>query len=280
MTLTHKTPETTTPLARFALVIAAALACMPGLWGLPGPAYAQGGPGAAQEGNHAAPPAAPASAPRADERPTRREIWDIEIGAKVADLPDDFIDYACGTNGGPPSTPLPSWKDFRRCRPEPGAGGLREVYLRYDDEIEYWAKANNLAPQMEQYIGTKTYGFPIIASALIGEDAVVRGIRIVTDPRDPTGDRDEAYLLRNFLNARFGRDDWMCQDLPAEPGETPVAGIFIKQRCDKDVAGGLRGVLVTRYLRKPGQSQYDPHSGKETLNQFDSNVRFELVRMK
>jgi hypothetical protein len=284
MTFTHKTPETPPPLARFALMIAAALACLPGLWGLPGlpgPAYAQGGPGAAQEGHQfggGGQAAAPASAPRADERPTRREIWDIEIGAKVADLPDDFVDYACGTNGGPPSTPLAGWKEFRRCRPEPS--GLREVYLRYDDEIEYWAKANNLAPQMEQYIGTKTYGFPIIASALIGDDAVVRGIRIVTDPRDPTGDRDEAYLLRNFLNARFGRDDWMCQDLPAESGETPVAGIFIKQRCDKDIAGGLHGVLVTRYLRKPGQSQYDPHSGKETLNQFDSNVRFELVRMK
>jgi hypothetical protein len=267
-------------------MIAAALACLPGLWGLPGlpgPAYAQGGPGTApignQVGNQAGgQTAAPASAPRADERPTRREIWDIEIGAKVADLPDDFVDYACGTNGGPPSTPLSGWKEFRRCRPEPS--GLREVYFRYDDEIEYWAKANNLAPQMEQYIGTKTYGFPIIASALIGEDAVVRGIRIVTDPRDPTGDRDEAYLLRNFLNARFGREDWMCQDLPAEPGETPVAGIFIKQRCDKDIAGDLHAVLVTRYLRKPGQSQYDPHSGKETLNQFDSNVRFELVRMK
>jgi hypothetical protein len=293
MTFTHKSPETPPPLVRFALLIAAALACLPGLWGLPGlpglpgPAYAQGRPGTAPIGSPAggpAAPTAPASAPRADERPTRREIWDIEIGAKVADLPDDFVDYACGTNGGPPSTPLPGWKDFRRCRPEPGgaagAGGFREVYFRYDDEIEYWAKANNLAPQMEQYIGTKTYGFPIIASALIGEDGVVRGIRIVTDPRDPTGDRDEAYLLRNFLNARFGRDDWMCQDLPAEPGETPVAGIFIKQRCDKDMAGGLHGVLVTRYLRKPGQSQYDPHSGKETLNQFDSNVRFELVRMK
>jgi hypothetical protein len=269
MTFTHTISETPLPATRFALMIAAAL-----LW-LAGPAYAQGVPGAAQGATASG---SPASAPRTDERPTRREIWDIEIGAKVADLADDFVDYACGTNGGPPSTPLAGWKDFRRCRPEPG--GLREVYFRYDDEIEYWAKANNLAPQLEQYIGTKTYGFPIIASALIGDDGVVRGIRVVTDPRDPTGDRDEAYLLRNFLNARFGRDDWMCQDLPAEPGETPVAGIFIKQRCEKDIAGGLHGLLVTRYLRKPGQSQYDPRSGKETLNQFDSNVRFELMRMK
>src|SRR5215472_8947341 len=140
----------------------------------------------------------------ADERPVRREVWDIKLGAKVADLPDDYVDYACGTNGGPPSTPLTGWKDYRRCRPE--TNGLREVYFRYDDELEYWAKANNLAAQMEQYVGTKTYGFPIIVSVLAGDEGTVRGIRIVSDPRDPTGDRDEAYLLRNFLNARFGRE--------------------------------------------------------------------------
>ena len=54
-----------------------------------------------------------------DERPTRREVWDIKLGTKIAELPDDFMDYACGTNGGPPSTPLMGFKDFRRCRPEP-----------------------------------------------------------------------------------------------------------------------------------------------------------------
>jgi hypothetical protein len=225
-------------------------------------------------------------AQNAGERPVRHEIWDIPLGAKTADLPDDYVDYACGNNGGPPSTPLRGWSDFRRCRPDPN--GLHEVYFRYDDEIEYWAKANNLTAQMEQYIGTKTYGFPIIASALIADGSqgngsgagFVRGIRIVSDPRDPTGDRDEAYLLRNFLNARFGREGWQCEDLAVEPGETPVTGIFIKQRCEKDMDDGVHGVLVTRHLRKPGQSQYDPHSGKETTNQFESNVRFELVKMK
>ena len=70
----------------------------------------------------------------ADERPVRREVWDIQLGAKIADLPDDYVDYACGTNGGPPSTPLTGWKDYRRCRPD--ANGLREVYFRYDDELE------------------------------------------------------------------------------------------------------------------------------------------------
>jgi hypothetical protein len=245
--------QVTKPMLKFSKRLLLAIAT---LAGLPGLALAQG----------------------ADERPTRREIWDIQLGAKVADLPDDYVDYACGTNGGPPSTPLTGWKDFRRCRPEPS--GLREVYFRYDDELEYWAKANNLAAQMEQYVGTKTYGFPINVSALFGDDGVVRGIRIVTDPRDPTGDRDEAYLLRNFLNARFGREGWNCEDAAAESGETPVSGIFIKQRCEKDLDNRVHGVLITRHLRKPGQSQYDPHSGKETTNQFESNVRFELVKMK
>ena len=220
------------------------------------------------------------------ERLVRHEVWDIPLGAGIADLPDDYVDYACGTNGGPPSTPLGGFKDYRRCRPD--ANGLREVYFRYDDEIEYWAKANNLADQMEQYIGTKTYGFPVTVSALIGAGGpgagqgagIVRGIRIVSDPRDPTGDRDEAYLLRNFLNARFGREGWLCEDLGPEPGESAVTGVFIKQRCEKDIDGGIHAMLMTRHLRKPGQSQYDPHSGRETTNQFESNVRFELVKMK
>jgi len=220
----------------------------------------------------------PGFAAGADERPTRHEIWDIKLGAKIDALPDDFIDYACGTNGGPPGLALSGWKDFRRCRADPS--GLREVYFRYDDEIEYWAKANNLEAQMEQYVGTKTYGFPITVSALIDENAEVRGIRIVTDPRDPSGDRDEAYLLRNFLNSRFGRDGWKCEDLAADEGETPVAGVFVKQRCEKDLDAATRARLGTRHLRKPGQSQYDPHSGKETTNQFESNVRFEMVRTK
>lgn len=210
--------------------------------------------------------------------PVRHEIWDIPLGAAVAALPGDFVDFACGTGGGPPSLPLSGFGEWQRCRG--GPDGLHEVYFRYDDEIEYWAKANNLTDQMEQYIGTRAYGFPVTVSVLIGGDGegVVRGIRVVSDPRDPAGDRDEAYLLRNFLNARFGREGWRCENEAPGPGETAVAGTFIKERCEKDLDGGVHGLLVTRHLRKPGQSQYDPHSGRETTNQFESSVRFELVK--
>ena len=212
----------------------------------------------------------------ASDRPTRLEVWDLQLGTQLEALPDEFVDYACGTNGGPPSTPLTGWHEVRRCRPEPS--GLREVYFRYDDELEYWAKANNLLPQMEQYSGTKTYGFPVTVSALIDEGGTLRGIRLVSDPRGDTQNRDEAYLLRNFLTARFGRDGWACESLPPEDGETPVEGIFVKERCRKDIDARTTASLTTRHLRKAGQSQFDPRTGRETAGQFESSVRFELAQ--
>ena len=212
----------------------------------------------------------------ADEPPRRLEIWNLQLGTRVDQLPDEFVDYACGTNGGPPSTRArAAGSDFRRCRPE--ASGLREVYFRYDDELEYWAKANNLPPRWSNIPAPRPTGFPIIVSVLIDPDGIVRGIRIVSDPRDGE-DRDEAYLLRNFLNARFGREGWECEDVPPGKGETPVAGIFIKQRCRKQIDEKTTAFLSTRHLRKPGQTRLDPQSGKETRGQFESAVRFELIR--
>jgi hypothetical protein len=64
----------------------------------------------------------------AQERPPRLEVWDLRLGTPADQLPDEFVDLACGTNGGPPSLPLNGWTDFRRCRSEPS--GLREVYFR------------------------------------------------------------------------------------------------------------------------------------------------------
>ena len=214
----------------------------------------------------------------ADERPTRREVWDLKLVADVAAQPDDFVDYACGTNGGPPGLQLTGWKDFRRCRPEPS--GLREVYFRYDDEIEYWAKANDLPTEIERYSGTKVYDFPVVLSALFDDGGTLAGLRIVSDPRDTTQSRDEAYTLRNFLTSRFGRDGWVCTDLPPAEGEEPVGRTFIKQDCRKTLDGPSLAVMLTRYFRKKGQYQFDPQSSKETKGQFESTVHFELTLAK
>ena len=110
---------------------------------------------------------------------------------------------ACGTNGGPPALPLNGWTEFRRCRAEPS--GLREVYFRYDDELEYWAKANDLTAQMEQYAGTKTYGFLIVVSALIDAEGIVRGIRIVSDPRGDSATAPKRTTARVAIATVTGR---------------------------------------------------------------------------
>jgi hypothetical protein len=116
-------------------------------------------------------------------------------------------------------------------------------------------------------------------SGLIDAEGVLRGIRIVSDPRDPSQNRDEAYLLRNFLTARLGRDNWQCQDLQLAEGETPVDGVFVKQNCRKQVDDKTSATLGTRYLRKPGQSRFDPQSGRQTTGQFESTASFELLQM-
>jgi hypothetical protein len=222
--------------------------------------------------------AAAGAQPQLNDQPARVEVWDIKLGTPIERLPDEFTDYACGTNGGPPSIPLNGWRDFRRCRPD--AAGLREVYFRYDDELEYWAKANDFATEIEKYSGTKVYDFPVVLSARFDESGVLAGLRMVSDPRDTSRDRDEAYLLRNFLTARFGRDGWDCVDLPLADGETPVARTFIKQRCRKTIEGAAVADIETHFFRKKGQSQIDPQSGRMTEGQFESLVRFELTLVK
>ena len=117
----------------------------------------------------------------AQQRPNRLEIWDLKLGMSVTDLTDEFTDYACGNNGGPPSTALTGWRDFKGCRPE--LGGLREIYFRYDDELEYWAKANQFATEIRKFSGTKVFDFPVVLSARLDDNGILKGIRIVSDPR-------------------------------------------------------------------------------------------------
>lgn len=219
--------------------------------------------------------AASAGSVETQQRPTRVEVWDLKLGISANAIADDFADYACGTNGGPPSLQLGGFADFRRCRPE--EDGLREVYFRYDDELEYWAKANNFATEIKKFSGTKIFDFPVVLSARFDDQGILKGIRIVSDPRDTSREREEAYLLRNFITARYGRDGWTCVDLPPEDGETPVFRTFIKQRCKKPVEGGAIADLQANYFRKKGQVEIDPRTGRQTEGQFESIVRFEMT---
>jgi hypothetical protein len=217
-----------------------------------------------------------AVAGRTEDRPARADIWSLKLGTPVSALPRDaFVDYACGSNGGPPQQALIGWSDYDKCPPEPN--GLHEVYFRYDDELEYWAKAHRARTLVAQYAGTKVLDFPVILSGLFDAGGTLAGLRIVTDPQTNPQDRKQAYTLANFFKARYGGDGWNCADTPPAPSESPVGSLYVNQRCSKLVKGDMRAVLETRFLRKSGQAEFSG-SGKLTVGQFESSTRLELLR--
>jgi hypothetical protein len=217
-----------------------------------------------------------AASGRAEEAPRRADVWSLNLGTPAFELPNnDFIDYACGSNGGPRQEPLAGWSDYNNCKPEPS--GLREVYFRYDDELEYWAKAHRARTLLAQYGGTKVLDFPVIVSGLFDTGGTLAGLRIVTDPQASPPERKQAYTLSNFFKARYGSEGWTCIDTPPAPGETPVGTLYINQRCTKLAKDDMRAVLETRFLRLPGQAEFSG-GGKLTIGQFESSTRLELLR--
>ena len=213
---------------------------------------------------------------RAEDQRARADFWSLELGTPASALPHDaFDDYACGSNGGPPQQPLAGWSDYDKCPAEPS--GLREVYFRYDDELEYQARAHRAQTMIAQYAGTKVFDFPVIVSALFDADGVLAGLRIVSDPGVSPQERKQAYTLSNFLKARYGNSRWDCRDTPPAPGETPVGTLYINQRCTMLTRDNMRASLETRFLRRPGQAEFSG-SGKLTVGQFESSTRLELLR--
>lgn len=201
-------------------------------------------------------------------------VFDLVIGTHAADMPlDEYIDYACGTNGGPPSTPIKNWTEFAKCRPD--AAGRHEIYFKYDNEPEFWAKARNLVTQTQIYQYTSAYQIPIIVSGLFDANGFLVGIRMVTDPRVPLDLRERGLYLGNFLQARFG-DPWKCEALPRAEGETEYLGAFVKDRCTK-VEGDYDLMTEQHSLRKAGQLTIDPQTNQPSTGQFDSSTRFEML---
>jgi hypothetical protein len=199
------------------------------------------------------------------ERPRRYTIQDIHIGDTAAAIPNEFVNYACGTNGGPPSIPLRGFVDFMKCRPD--VNGLHEVYFEYDDELEYEARALDDRTRIRMYAGTTLFEFPIVASALFDDAGRVRGLRMVTDPRQQVSrDRMEFWELGNFVRLNSGDAPWTCKDLPPEEGESPAGTRFLKNHCEKTVSGEHL-ILEQRFI--------DPQTGKPQPQAFESATRFE-----
>jgi hypothetical protein len=202
-------------------------------------------------------------------------IWDVQLGTPISELPEEeFVDPACGTNGGPPGLRIDSFEQFERCRAEPS--GLREIWFRYDDELEYIARAARDPDGVARSNAMVVLGQPVILSLLIDRAGLVQGYRIFTDPHADQELRIGAYAVAIAFKARFGTDGWECNDIPPAEGETPVMGMFVKQRCQK-VSGGEQIVVESRRYYKPGQALLDPNTSLPTVNQFESSARIQVV---
>jgi uncharacterized protein YjbI with pentapeptide repeats len=206
----------------------------------------------------------------------RSTIFDLEIGAPVSAQPTDFQEFACGTNGGPPSVPIAGFAQFAACPAE--ETGLHEVQFRYDDELHYIALARRDPLAAEFFGGTKIGNFPILASALIDDAGILRGIRAVTDDRVSDRTRRFAYSMPVFLRSIYGSAGWNCIDFPAAEGETPVGNSLIKQDCGKVTEDGFAIATQARLLRRPGQTLIDPANGQIRVGYYESTARMEMFR--
>ncbi|MCW5697673.1 MAG: pentapeptide repeat-containing protein [Bauldia sp.] len=212
-----------------------------------------------------------------DDIARRSTIREIAIGTPISALPADFQEFACGTNGGPPSLRIASFAEFAQCPPE--ATGLHEVQFRYNDEIHYVALAQRDFLRAELFQGTKIGNFPILGSVLIDDSGIVRGIRAVTDDRVSDRTRRAAVSMADFLRSVYGGGGWSCVDLPVGEGETPVGGALVKQDCTKLTEDGLLITTQARLLRRPGQTLINPVDGLPRAGYWESTSRVEIYQV-
>jgi hypothetical protein len=207
---------------------------------------------------------------------SRTRIFDIALGIPIAALPlDEFVDPACGTNGGPPSLPLDSFESFARC-PVETATGLRELWFIYDDEWEYIGRAQRDEAQIGRYSANTLYRQPIITSLLIDDAGLVQGYRVVTDPRAPAPLRKEAFLLAGVFKSIFTAAPWTCTDLPRDEREQPIEGVFVKQACAMH-SGDRLMTVESHHLHKPGQDlRLNPRANTPTEGDFESRTRLDV----
>ena len=82
--------------------------------------------------------------------------------------------------------------------------GLREIWFRYDDEMEYVGRARRSDILIRQYQANSLAGQPIITSLLIDDTGRVQGYRIVNDPRVEGRTRIAAYGIADLFKGMAG----------------------------------------------------------------------------
>jgi hypothetical protein len=183
------------------------------------------------------------------------DIREFAVGLTVDELPaEGYLGFKCGHNGGKPGKDIAGWGAFADC---PADGdGLHEVAFQYDDsDVRY-----------EDLEGTAIAGHQVLISLLFDDQGVVEGIRVFTDPFARSYEKRRAHILSEKVKARFGLDGWDCRNEEPGPGESEIGGLFIKERCRKDL--GNRVVdLYTQFYRHYGTG------GEEIVNSTSFEIR-------
>ena len=217
------------------------------------------------------------AAPQAIAQQMTTRIWDIPFGTPASELPVDFRMPACGTHGGPPSTPLKSFEEFNRCRPEPDSG-LREVWFSYDDEREYYLRAVHADPAViARYRANQMLDHLVVYSLLFDKEGRVQGYRIATDPREDPTIRIDADMVANGVQAMlpYGGDGWDCTELPPRDGQQPYGGIYENVVCDK-TANGVHVTITQHKFLRAGQ-QAAGRGGAPLADEFESGTWVEAI---
>lgn len=169
------------------------------------------------------------------------DLREFSVGMRSAALPPTgYVDFACADA---PDHKLAGWADWRSCPTD--KRGLRAVSFRYDEHF------NQLARFSDDADGTKVGGHPVLLAVLIGDDGLVDGLRITTDPSARLYLHKKAFLFGNQVMARFGEDGWQCQNADPADGEEPLGGMFVKKHCEK-VTADRHFLLDSALYRRTG----------------------------
>ncbi len=151
-----------------------------------------------------------------------------------------------------------SFAEFAQCAVE-RTTGLHEVWFRYDDEMEYIARARRSDIMIRQYQANSIAGQPIITSLLIDDAGLVQGYRIVNDPRV-----ESRHAARRFRPRRYVQGH--CRAWPrlhqsaARRRRTADRGLVPKEVCEKSADGRANEnrsppLLQARPIRRRSQRQ-------------------------
>ena len=171
---------------------------------------------------------------------------------------------------------LGGFSEFRRCRPEPD--GLREVYFRYDDELEYWAKANNFATEIKRFSGTKIFDFPVVLSGAFRRQwhpcghPHHRATRAI--PRASARKPTCCAISSPRATAATAGTASICRPRTARRRcSAPSSSSAARSPSTATPSPTCRPATSARRARR----RLDPRSGRQTEGQFESFVRFELT---